>query len=90
MADEPETLPPPPFRRTRYCALAVMARAERRRIMPDMVLSCLARPIRKRRQPNGRVRYWAWVDDLGSYLTVITLEDGETVHTYYVDEDFRP
>jgi hypothetical protein len=30
------------------------------------------------------------VDDLGSYLTVITLEDGETVHTYYVDEDFRP
>ena len=67
-----------------------MARAERRRIMPEMILSVLNRPARRHIQSNGRVRYWGFVQDLGDYLNVITLSDGETVHTYYVDEDFRP
>jgi hypothetical protein len=30
------------------------------------------------------------IRELGAYLSVITLADGETVHTYYVDEDFQP
>ena len=88
--EEPERLPPPPFWRTRYCAFEVMARAERRTISPDMILSVLASPARKMAQANGRVRCWGLIRDVGSYLSVITLADGETVHTYYFDEDFRP
>ncbi|HLJ64789.1 MAG TPA: hypothetical protein VKT70_11825 [Stellaceae bacterium] len=86
--DEPERLPPPPFWRTRYCAFEVMARAERRSITPDMILSVLDQPARRVVQPNSRVRYWRLIRDLDSYLSVITLPDGETVHTYYIDEDF--
>lgn len=58
--------------------------------MPTMVQAVLENPLRKVVQPNGRVRYWGWVRDLDGYLSVITLADGETVHTYYCDEGFRP
>ncbi len=88
--EEPERLPPPPFWRTRYCAFEVMARAERRAITADMIVSVLDRPTRRMVQDNGRVRYWGLIHDLGNYLSVITLADGETVHTYYIDEDFAP
>jgi hypothetical protein len=67
-----------------------MARAERRAISPEMIVSVLQLPTRRVIQPNGRVRYWGLIRDLGAYLSVITLADGETVHTYYVDEDFKP
>lgn len=91
MTDENTTrLAPPPFWRTRYCAFEVMARAERRFITPDMINAVLANPVRKLAQTNGRVRYWGLIKALGCYLSVITLADGETVHTYYIDEDFRP
>ncbi len=88
--DEPERLPPPPFWRTRYCAFEVMARAERRFITPDMIVSVLDRPARKRAQSNGRVRYWGLIRGLGAYPSVITLADGMTVYTYYLDEDYKP
>ncbi len=88
--DAPERLPPPPFWRTRYCAFEVMARAERRVITPAMIVGVLDRPARRVVQDNGRVRYWGLIRDLGSYLSIITLADGETVHTYYIDEDFAP
>jgi hypothetical protein len=53
--DEPERLPPPPFWRTHYCAFEVMARAERRAVTPDMIISVLDRPTRRVVQDNGRV-----------------------------------
>jgi hypothetical protein len=90
MADEPVSFPPPPFWRTRYCAFEVMGRAERRFIEPEMIVTVLDKPVKRVAQPNGRVRYWGLVRELGGYLSVITLADGKTVHTYYVDEDFQP
>lgn len=90
MTGEPERFPPPLFYRTRYCAFEVMARAERRFITPDMVVAVLDNPVKRLVQPNGRVRYWGLVREIGGYLSVVTLADGETVHTYYVDEEFRP
>jgi hypothetical protein len=76
MPDQPERFPPPPFWRTRHCALDVMARAERRYITPDMVLSVLDRPARRIVQPNGRIRHWGLIRDQGGHLSVITLADG--------------
>lgn len=31
-------------------------------------------------QENRRIRRWSFVEELGKYLRVVTLEDGETVH----------
>ncbi len=34
---------------------------------------------------NGGIRYWVFIDELGKYLRVITLEDGKTVHNAFFD-----
>ena len=40
-------------------------------------------------QENGRVRYWIFIEELGKYLRVVTLEDGETVHNAFPDRGFQ-
>src|SRR4029077_6190192 len=56
---DPDRLPPPPFWRTRYFALTVLAKADRRWIDPLDVLHALRQPVRRERQADGRIRYWA-------------------------------
>lgn len=46
-------------------------------------------PICKEKQPDGRVRYWAFIPELGKYLRVVTLEDGETIHNAFPDRNFK-
>ena len=51
----------------------------------------LAEPIHYEAQPeDGRIRFGGFVPELGTYLRVITLEDGETVHNAFPDRNFRP
>jgi hypothetical protein len=50
----------------------------------------LAKPIRKEHQSDGRIRYWAWIPTLGTYIRVVTLADGETVHNVFKDGGFIP
>jgi hypothetical protein len=41
------------------------------------------------RQPDGRLRYWAAIEELGGrILRVVTLNDGETIHNAFPDRDF--
>lgn len=49
----------------------------------------LAEPVRRTVQPDGRVRYWVFVKELGRHLRVVTLEDGVTVHNAFPDRDFK-
>ncbi len=44
----------------------------------------------KKKQADGRIRFWIYIPDLGKYLRVITLEDGETIHNAFPDRDFNP
>lgn len=55
-----------------------------------MIRAVLNNPIRKARQADGRVQYWGWVWELQSYIRVVTLSDGETVHNAFLDRDFEP
>ncbi len=48
----------------------------------------LANPARREVQPDGRVRYWLFVPELGRFLRVVTLADGETVHNAFPDRDY--
>ena len=43
----------------------------------------------KEEQENGRVRYWVYLTELGKYLRVVTLSDGETVHNAFPDRSFK-
>jgi len=49
----------------------------------------LAEPVYIEDQPDGRIRYWVFVPELGKYLRVVTLEDGETVHNAFPDRNFK-
>jgi len=49
----------------------------------------IKQPVRREPQADGRVRYWLFIPELGKYLRVVTLEDGETVHNAFPDRDFR-
>jgi hypothetical protein len=57
-----------------------MAKADRRWIDPADIRRALSQPIRRERQVDGRVRYWAYIPRLQTYIRVVTLADGETVH----------
>jgi hypothetical protein len=39
--------------------------------------------------PSGRIRCWGWVEELGHYVRVVLLEDGETLHTAMIDSTFK-
>ena len=57
----------------------------------EWIESALANPVRRETQPgDGRIRHWAWVEELGRYLRVVTLEDGVTVHNAFPDRRFAP
>jgi len=68
--------------------MTVMARADRRWVDPADILRTLSQPVRKERQADGRMRYWAYVPHLGTYIRVVTLADGEKVHNCFKDSDF--
>ena len=87
MSDNHSPLPPPPFWRTWYFAMCVMAK---RPIDPVIVMGVLSQPYRRIRQPDGRIQHWAWVHELNCWYRVVTLDDGETVHNAFPDRDFEP
>lgn len=73
---------------TRYFEEQVLRK--RPYIRRDWCARIIAAPIRREVQPDGRVRHWGRVDELGGrVLRVITLADGETVHNAFPDRDFE-
>lgn len=50
----------------------------------------LENPVLRATQEDARVRYWVFIEDLGKYLRVVTLEDGETIHNAFPDRGFQP
>ena len=55
----------------------------------EWIEKALQMPIATRIQTDGRVRRWAWIEEAGKFLRVVTLGDGETVHNAFFDRDFH-
>jgi hypothetical protein len=72
---------------TRYFEEQVLRK--RPYIQREWCEAALRHPVRREEQPGGRVRYWTFVNELGKYLRVVTLADGETVHNAFPDRGFR-
>ena len=70
------------FRHTR-------TRRDRAWIKDEWIEKALRMPVATRIQTDGRVRRWAWIEEAGKFLRVVTLVDGETVHNAFFDRDFR-
>ena len=66
-------------------------RPDRAIIRSDWIQRVLDDPTRKVIQADGRIRYWAPIQEMdGKYLRVILLPDGETVHNVFFDRSFTP
>lgn len=71
---------------TRYFEQEVLQkRPYLRRSWCEAAMKC---PVRREEQPDGRIRYWVYIPEVGKYLRVVTLEDGETVHNAFLDRSF--
>ncbi|WP_333653310.1 hypothetical protein [Dissulfurispira sp.] len=47
------------------------------------------KPVKTEVQSDGRIRKWKFIEEVGRYLRVILLEDGETVHNAFFDRNFK-
>jgi hypothetical protein len=72
---------------TDYFRNSVMTR--RPYLKVEWIEHVLRDPIRSEVQPNGRIRRWALISEVGRYLRVVTEPDGETVHNAFFDRRFR-
>jgi hypothetical protein len=73
-------------RTTRYFREQVLRK--RPYLKRDWILRTLEDPELTLVQPDGRIRYWRYITDLGRVLRVVTLEDGVTVHNAFPDRGF--
>jgi hypothetical protein len=64
-------------------------RPDRAQIKEDWIKSVIKKPAKIEVQSDGRIRKWARIEEVGKYLRVIMLEDGETVHNAFFDRSFK-
>jgi hypothetical protein len=58
-------------------------------IKVEWCLDVIANPTNRETQPDGRIRFWGYIEELGGKaLRVVTLEDGETIHNAFPDSGF--
>lgn len=55
----------------------------------EWIEEVIALPEAKEVQSDRRIRFWAYIEELGRYLRVVTLADGQTVHNAFPDRDFK-
>jgi hypothetical protein len=69
--------------------LFVRQRPDRAIIKEKWILDTIKKPIKTEIQTDGRIKKWRFIEEVGKYLRVILLEDGETVHNAFFDRNFK-
>ncbi len=64
-------------------------RPDRAQIKENWIKAVIEKPVKVETQSDGRIRLWGKIDEIGKYLRVILLEDGETVHNAFLDRSYR-
>lgn len=47
------------------------------------------RPLKKEIQTDGRIKFWGYIPEMGKYLRVVTLADGETILNAFPDRNYE-
>jgi len=58
-------------------------------LKPEWCRDISLRAIHQSKQPDGRTRYWIFIEENGKYLRLVILEDGETLHNAFFDRRFK-
>jgi len=69
--------------------LFVRRRPDRAIIKEEWIARTIDNPLKTEAQTDGRIRKWCFIEEVGKYLRVILLEDGETVHNAFFDRSFK-
>ncbi len=69
--------------------LFVKRRKDRAIIKEEWISKTIDNPLKTEIQVDGRIRKWCFIEEVGKYLRVILLEDGETVHNAFFDRNFK-
>jgi hypothetical protein len=64
-------------------------RPDRAQIKVDWIKVAIEQPAKIEIQSDGRIRKWAKISEVGKYLRVILLDDGETVHNAFFDRSYK-
>ncbi|MGM0404343.1 MAG: hypothetical protein ACQERN_14870 [Thermodesulfobacteriota bacterium] len=64
-------------------------RPDRAMIQKDWITLVIEKPEEIQIQSDGRIRKWAMIPEIGKYLRVVLLEDGETVHNAFFDRSYK-
>ena len=67
----------------------VRQRADRALIKEEWITGTINSPMKTVIQSDGRIRQWGYIEEVGKYLRVILLEDGETIHNVFFDRNFK-
>ena len=79
----------PQFAFTAYFEFHVLLR--RPYLRREWCVQTVMNPVREEIQPDGRVRFWRPIPDLGGrVLRVVTLPDRTTIHNAFLDRRFKP
>ncbi|WP_022853473.1 hypothetical protein [Thermodesulfatator atlanticus] len=55
----------------------------------EWIEKTLNNPIKVKKQPDGRIRLWSYIEEAQKYLRVVVEPDGETVHNAFFDRGFK-
>jgi hypothetical protein len=58
-------------------------------IREEWISETISTPLKTTMQSDGRIRKWKFIEEVGKYLRVILLEDGETIHSAFFDRTFK-
>ena len=64
-------------------------RPDRAKIKEGWIEFVIENPEKTEIQSDGRIRKWAKISEVGKYLRVVLLEDGETVHNAFFDRTYK-
>lgn len=76
------------MKHTQYFSF-IKQRPDRAIIKDEWILETISNPLKTEVQTDGRIRKWKYIEEVGKYLRVILLEDGETVHNAFFDRGFK-
>lgn len=69
--------------------LFIRQRSDRAIIKEEWILETINDPLKTEIQFDGRIKKWSYIKEVGKYLRVMLLEDGETVHNAFFDRSFK-
>jgi len=69
--------------------LATQVRDDRKNIKLEWIEYVFYNPTAEIIQTDGRIKRWAFIDEVQKYLRIIILDDKETIHNAFFDRNFK-